>query len=539
MADATRPAAAEAGADWRRAYDDLAGRKLDSLTLEDLARLADAAFWVGRPRECIPARHRLYDAYRDAGDTARAAMTAWELFNDHFDLDETSAANGWLSRAERLARDLPGSAEQGYVALGRAEWARHQGEPDSAVAHAQRAVEIGERTRDRDLAARGRAVAGRMLVARGDVSQGVGLLDEAMLSAVGGDLTPYTTGWVYCVLLHVCSELGDVRRAAEWTDLAVRWSADLREGGYFPGLCRLHHCEIISRRGGWQAAETEALQAAKELASFGDYLVAEGHYLVGEIRRLKGDLIGALDAYQRAHELGKDPQPGMALLRLARGDARGASSALRVALASAPTGFVTRARLLAAQVAAELSLGNVAVARESADELAAVAAEAGTPLLRAMSGTSRGAVLLAENQVAQALPALRDACAIWRELSFPYEAAQTRMLLGAAVRRAGDEATAQLEFEAAREAFQQLGATVDAARAHALQDGDAALPCGLTEREVEVLRLVARGRSNRQIATELFISEHTVARHLSNIFRKTDVTSRAAATAFAFEHDLV
>ncbi|MGH3646906.1 MAG: LuxR C-terminal-related transcriptional regulator [Micromonosporaceae bacterium] len=539
MADATRPAAADAGTDWRQAYEDLAGRKLDSLTLDELARLADAAFWVGRPRECVPARRRLYAAYRDTGDTARAAMTGWQLFNDHFDLDETAAAHGWLKRAERHAQQLPDSAEQGYVALGCAEWARYRGEQDAALEHARRAIEIGERTQDRDLEAHARAVGGRMLAACGDVSEGVELLDEAMLSAVGGELSPFTTGWVYCVLLHVCSELGDVRRATEWTDLAMRWSGHLREGGYFPGLCRLHRCEITSLRGGWAIAEAEALRAAQELAAFGGYLVAEGHYLVGEIRRLKGDLVGALDAFQRAHELGKDPQPGMALLRLAQGDARGASSALRVALTSAPSGFVARARLLAAQVAAELRLGNVAAARESVDQLAAVAAETGTPLLRAMSATSRGAVLLAENQVEQALPILRDACAIWRELSFPYEAAQTRMLLGDAIQRAGDEATARMEFEAARTAFQQLGATADAARAHAVLAGDAAPPGRLTEREVEVLRLVARGRSNRQIATELFISEHTVARHLSNIFRKIDVTSRAAATAYAFEHELV
>lgn len=231
--------------------------------------------------------------------------------------------------------------------------------------------------------------------------------------------------------------------------------------------------------------------------------------------------------------------PGMALVRLARGDAQGAGRALRVALASAPAGFMARARLLAAHVAAELRVGDVAAAGESVDALATVAAEAGTPVLRAMAATSRGALLLAEHAVDQALPVLREAGAIWRELLFPYELAQTRMLLGDAIRRAGDEATAQLEFAAARTAFRQLGAAADVARVQALLDGEATHPRGLTEREVEVLRLVARGRSNRQIATELFISEHTVARHLSNIFRKIDVTSRAAATAFAFENDLV
>jgi DNA-binding CsgD family transcriptional regulator len=519
-------------------HDRLAAADPDALDVRELEALAEAAFWLGRPRESISARRKAYAKYRDAGDAAGAAKTAWLLFQSHFDIDETAAASGWLKSAHRHAEAVPDQVQAGYVALADAEWALYNGEPDHALTYALHASEVGQRLGDRDLAVLGLATQGRALVSRGDVPEGIGRLDEAMVAVLSDELTPFATGWVYCLLLYTCQELGDVRRAAEWTDLAVRWCAERGQDSWYPGLCRLHQCEVRSLRGDWPVAEREAVRAAEELAPFGDYLIADGHYLAGEIRRRQGDYTGAAEAFRRAHEHGRDPQPGLALLHLARGDADGAASALRVALGSRSGTPLRRGRLLAAHVQAELRLDSIDAASGSADELAALAESSRSLLLRAMAGAARGAVLLARGDADGALPLLRDACGICRELSCPYEAAETRVLVASAARQLGDEATAVLELEAAKTIFVRLGAAPDVARVDALLARGSVTPGGLTSREVEVLRLVARGRSNRDIATELFISEHTVARHLSNIFRKLDVTSRSAATSFAYEHDL-
>lgn len=539
MADGRDAAWAMTLADWRDVYQRFAASDPATLDADDLERLAEAAFWLGRPRESIAARQRAYGLHREVGDAEREARAAWLLFHGHFDLDETAVAGGWLRRAQQHAAELPGSREEGYVAVGETDWALHTGNLDEALSHARRAVAAGERHEDRELATLGRATEGRVLVERGEIPEGMALLDEAMLAAVGGELAPFITGWVYCLLLYTCQDLGDVRRAAEWTELAIRWCEQQGQDSWYPGLCRLHRCEIQSLRGEWSVAEKEALRAAEELAPFGDYLVAEGQYLAGEIRRRRGDLAEAEAAFRRAHELGRDPQPGLALLRLARGDAEGAAAMLRVAVAGGSGGPLPRAQLLAAHVEAALRTGDIQAARGSVKDLGELADATQVLMLRGMAARAQGTMLLAEGDTDGALPFLREAFAVCRELSCPYETADVRLLLGLAARRVGDEETARLEFEAARATFERLGARPDAERATALAAQKAPHPKGLTDREVQVLALVARGKSNREIAETLVISEHTVARHLTNIFRKLEVTSRAAATAFAFRHDLV
>ncbi len=524
--------------DWRQAYDRLSSRAPATLSRDDLELLAEAAFWLGRPRESIAARERVYAVDRDACRQDRAAMTAWRATPTPFDLDETAVAHGWLKRAELHAAERQGSVEEGYVTLGWSEWALYSGDLDEGLARARNAVEVGRRHGDHDLVTLGQANQGRILVARGEVSDGIALFDEAMVAAVGGELTPFVTGWVYCLLLDTCQELGDLRRAAEWTELAIRWCERRGQESWYPGLCRLHRCEVQSLRGQWTVAEREALRAAEELAVFGDYLVADSWYLAGEIRRRKGELTEAAQAFRRAHELGRDPQPGLALLRLARGDAIGAATTLRVALAGGRQRPLRRGQLLAAHVTAALRTEDIESAAESAGALAELAEITGVLMLRGMSARAQGAVLLARGDIDAALPFLREAYAICKDLSCPYEAAEARLLMGTAARHAGDEETARLEYEAAAAEFDRLGAAPDAERAAALAARASSRPKGLTDREVEVLGLVAHGRTNREIAVALVISEHTVARHLSNIFRKLGVASRSAATAFAFEHDL-
>jgi ATP/maltotriose-dependent transcriptional regulator MalT len=535
---AERSQASTAQTAWGDVYSELASADPGTLGVDELESLADAAFWLGLPRESITARHQLYARYRDSGDAKGATKTAWLLFNNHFDLDETAAASGWLGRARRHAEAAPDHVEASYVALADADWALYNGRLDDAQRLARLATDAGHQHGDRDLEALGLATQGRILIARDDVADGLDRLDEAMVAALSDELTPFATGWVYCLLLSTCQELGDVRRAAEWTDLAVRWCEERGQDSWYPGLCRLHRCEVQSLRGEWSAAEQGAVRAAEELAPFGDYLIADGQYLAGEIRRRRGDFAGAEDAFRRAHQYGRDPQPGLALLRLAQGDVDGAAAALRHALTGGAAGPLRRGRLLAAHVQAELRLAKLDSAAGSAEELAELADGSGALLLRAMAAAAQGSVLLARGDIEAALPLLRDACTICRELSCPYEAAETQVLLGQAARTVGDEETARLELAAARAAFERLDAAPDVERVDALLAWDTPTPRGLTAREVEVLRLVAHGRSNREIGAELFISEHTVARHLSNIFRKLEVTSRSAATSFAYEHHL-
>lgn len=523
---------------WSQAHRALSTADPGALAIADLERLAEAAFWLGRPRESISARQKVYARFREIGDEVGAARTAWLLFHNHFDLDQTAVAGGWLKRARRHAANATGRVEPGYVRLADSCWALHQGDADAAVEAGHDAIHIAQRFGDRDLEVLGLAVQARALMARGEVAEGVAQLDEAMAGVLGDELTPFATGWVYCLLLFTCQELGDVRRASEWTELAVRWCEQRGYDSWYPGLCRLHQCEVKSLRGDWSAAESEALKAAEELAPFGDYLIADGQYLVGEIRRRKGDYAGAAAAFRRAHEHGRDPQPGLALLQLAQGNTEVAAVALRVALAAEAGTPLRRGRLLAAYVRTELHRGKVDSAAEPAAELSALAGTTGSLLLRALADLANGAVSLARGDAAAALPLLRNACAICRELSCPYEAAETRVLVGVASAELGDAATARMELEAAKTAFERLGATPDIARVDALLIGGSPAPDGLTSREVQVLRLVAAGLSNREIAVRLFISEHTVARHLSNIFRKLAVTSRAAATSYAYEHHL-
>jgi len=524
---------------WQQVFDDLAVRDQASLGVDDLERLAEAAFWLGRPRDVVGARRRAYACHRDAAEHERAARVCWQLFHSHFELNETATAAGWLRRAQRHLLEVPGSPERGYVAVAASMWARYSGDGGEAVDQAASARRLGDELHDRDLSAWGLALEGGMRIAEGDVTGGVALLDESMVETASGDLSPFVTGWIYCFLLKTCQALGDIGRAGEWTDAAVQWCRERGVDSWYPGLCRLHRCEVSSLRGEWGAAEREALRAADELAPFGDYLTAEGEYLAGEIRRRRGDEAGAEEAFRRAHRLGRDPQPGLALLRLAQGDTQGAVRQLRRAVSEGPSAPLPRARLLIALVTAELAVGDTAAAAQRVEELAATAGTGGSRLIWAMLAGSHGALLLARGDAPGALPLLREAAEAYQQLGCPYETAQVRVLLGEAARQADDDETAQLEFDAALATFDRLGARPDADRLRGATGGtDHGGPDGLSSREVEVLRLLAEGRSNRDIGEALVISEHTVRRHLSNVYRKIGVSTRSAATAYAFEHDL-
>ncbi|CAN5311189.1 LuxR C-terminal-related transcriptional regulator [soil metagenome] len=538
IADIDRARAAIGREAWAEAYEEFRTFDPSRLTPQDLDSLANAAWWLSRTDESIAARQKAYAGYAAAGEDRPAAFAAGLLSMEHFLRGEPAVGGGWLRRAQRHLRDQQECVEHGFLAMLEANIAGVSGELDAAMGLAQRATEIGQRFGHRDLSAMAIHTEGLVLIAAARVAEGMALLDEAMTSVVAGELGPYWTGAIYCGVLHACLELGDLRRASEWSEAASAWCESLPPESPYPGLCRIYRAEVANIRGAWQDAEIEASRASEELMRFNPMAAAEAFYQTGEIRRRIGNFAGAGEAFARAHELGFDPQPGMALLRLAQGKPTAALSTLRLAVAGHPGGKLRRARLLAALIDVALTANDIDTARRASEELDTIAASFGTPATDAGAATARGALRLADGDVGGALESLRQASATWQGLRLPYEAARARMMYGIALRRAGDEDDALLELSAARAAFDRLGAAPDARKAAELLAERAELPKSLTQREGQVLRLVAAGKTNREIAADLVISEHTVARHLQNIFAKLDVGSRSAATAFAFEHSL-
>jgi ATP/maltotriose-dependent transcriptional regulator MalT len=507
------------------------------LTARDLDAMADAAWWVSQLAESVELRHKAYSAHVTAGDERGAAAAAARVAVEHFVRGESSVGAGFLMRARRHADALSEGPEHGFVDMLEGVVAFYSGDHDRALELSDRAIDFGRRFGVIDLTAMAIHVKGLALVSAGRVIEGVALLDEAMAAVLSGDVTPYFMGIIYCSVIGSCLELGDIGRAGEWSDAARLWCETLPPGSPLPGMCRINQAEVSRLRGSWSDAEAEARRAVDELIGFDPGSAAAAFSQLGEVLRRVGDLAGAEAAFERAQELGDDPQPGFALLRLAQGKTDAARSALRLALSGAQ-GAPRRARLLSAQVEVGLAAGGLEEARTAATDLGAMASAMDVPAFAAAAATAFGSIALADGDADAACEALRRATLAWRDLRLPYEMATARMLLGRALSAGGDEDGARLELGAALAEFERLGAAPDAAATRSLLEGPTDLPAGLTPREAEVLRLVASGKTNRDIAVELVISEHTVARHLQNMFTKLGVSSRAAATAFAFEHGL-
>jgi DNA-binding CsgD family transcriptional regulator len=522
---------------WSEAYEALRSVDVSRLAASDLEALADAAWWTSRLGESVEWRQRAHAAYAAGGDDYGAAATAARLAIEHFIRDEPSVGAGFLMTARRHAEGVPEGPPHGFLAIVEGTVARYSGQTERALELTDQAISIGRRTGDRDLIAMALHAKGLALIDGGRVAEGFPLMDEAMASVVGGDLDPYFTGIIYCSLIGACLELNDIRRAGEWSDAARTWCESLPSSSPFPGMCRINRAEVARLRGSWSEAEAEALRAVQEVEGLEPDIAAAALVQLGEIRRRTGDLAGAEHAFARARELGADPQPGMAMVRLAQGKVEPALAALRLALASEHVP-ARRARLLAATVQAALAASATDEAKAAAGELTAIADATGTTAFGAAASVALGAVRLAEGDAASAVALLRSATTAYQGLRLPYEAASARSLYGQALRAGGDEDGARAELSAAIAAFERLGAVPDARATARLVEGPGALPGGLTARECEVLRLVAAGKTNRDIAVELVISEHTVARHLQNLFAKLGVSTRAAATAYAYEHDL-
>ena len=509
------------------------------LGLEDLERFAIATYLVGEYRESMEISRRGYRESVRAGDHGRAVRSAFWVAVEHLGRGEMAPAAGWLAKAQRVVGEGAGErGESGYLLIAAAAQSMASGDPGGALSAYERAAEIGARFADPDLTVLARVGIGESLVALGEVERGIGLMDEAMVDVTSGEASPVIAGIAYCSMIAACHLVFDVRRAQEWTAALDSWCESQPQLVHFRGLCLLNRAELRLFHGAWDVAAAEAQEASERLSET-DESLGEAIYQAAELHRLRGEFADAEAAYRRASRLGRPPEPGIALLRLAQGQTDSAAATMARA-ADEATGVFDRARLLGPMAEVMLATGSMSAARLAADEMVQIAADIRAPLVSAMADRAHGAVLLAEGDPRAALTSLRRSWTAWQALDAPYDAARTRVLIGVACRALEDADAATLELEAAADAFRELGARPDLDRVGALLDERSAPSTGgLTAREVEVLRLVASGKTNREIATELVISERTVDRHVSNIFDKLGVPSRAAATAYAYEHGLI
>ena len=525
---------------WLDAYTALSkADRVEPLEAPDLDLLATAASLVGRMDEYLTVLERAHLAHIERGDNLAAARDAGWLGMTLAIRGELGPASGWFGRAQRLVeREGRECVEQGWLLVPVVFQCEAAGDFEGAGAAAAQAIEIAERFGDSDLAAIALHAQGVVRIKQGSVDEGLRLLDEAMVGVTAESVSPVVAGIVYCGVIAGCEEAFDVRRAQEWTNALTRWCDGQPQMVSFTGRCLAHRAGLMQLHGEWRDALAEA-RLARERCEEAMNRAAAGQalYQQGELHRLQGDLDAAEAAYREASAFGREPQPGLALLRLAQGDVVAASAMTRRAAAEAAEPFA-RATMLPAHAEVMLAADELDDARRAADELTGIAALGKRALLEAISARVQGEVELAAGDPSAALTDLRQAARLWQELDAPYEAARVRVLVGLACRSLGDEDSASLELSAAREVFERLSAAPDLERLDRLEGGSSDAH-GLSTREVEVLRLVAAGKTNREIAATLVVSEHTVARHLQNIFAKLGVTSRTAATAFAFQHDLV
>jgi DNA-binding CsgD family transcriptional regulator len=524
---------------WADAYAALSlADQSSALAVEDLELLGTAAYLLGHMEDCLRALQRAQQLHAEAGESRRAARCALWLAFHLGSAGELAQAGGWLARANRLLEhEPPDCAERGHLLLPVAIQRIVAGDNAAAQEVSARAAGIGRHAGDADLVALGLQVQGRALVRLGRVSEAMAAFDEAMVAVVAGELSPVVVGTVYCSMLEGCQEILEWRRAREWTEALTAWCDSQPDMVTFSGRCLVHRAEILHLHGAWPESVEEARRAGERLAHAADSWATGGaFYRQAEVYRVLGDFPAAEDAYQQASRWGRQPQPGLALLRLAQGRTDAAQAAIR-RVVTETTDRLGRAKLLPSHVEIMLAVGEVQAARDAAGELAE---GYDTLALRAVADHARGAVLLAEGNARAAMVALRGAWQVWRELEAPYEAARVRVLVGLGCRALGDEEAAAMELEAARTVFAQLGAAPDLARLEALAHREAAGKAhGMTARELQVLRLVATGATNHAIASQLFVAEKTVDRHVSNIFTKLGVSSRAAATAYAYQHRLL
>jgi DNA-binding CsgD family transcriptional regulator len=527
---------------WREAHDLLLEVDRDTrLAADDLDRLAACAYMLGDESEAFDVWARAHHEFLARGDMEQAAACAFRIGFSLMAKGQHAHGSGWLARARRVLDDAGAdSVVRGFLLMPEGIRAGIAGDFERAFALFSEGLAIGQRFGDADLTALARQAQGRALIKMGRIEEGVALLDEAMVAVTAGELKPMSTGDIYCSVIDACSEIFDLRRAHEWTAALDEWCHAQSEHIPFRGSCLIHRAEILQLRGSWADALREAERACERLVAPPPRPSAgRAFYQRGELHRLRGEFDEAEAAYRQASELGRKPQPGLALLRLAQGDTDAALASIRRAVEEARD-LGVRARAICASVEIFLAAGDTKAARDAVARVREMAAALDAPLLHGLAAQCAGAVDLADGDANAALASLHSALVTWRELEAPYEEARTRTLIAMASRAVGDDDAAEIELETARTMFQRLGAPSELARIEeSMHRRASSAPGRLTAREREVLALVATGKTNRAVADALGLSEKTVARHVSNIFTKLGLSTRAAATAYAYQHKLV
>ncbi len=524
---------------WREAFTALSeADRATALGASDLESLARCAYMLGEPDTYVAVLERAHAMHLEAGDMLPAVRVAFWIGHSHLFRGQGGQARGWFARAQRLfdesGEDGP---ERGWLLI--PAWLQQMGAGDyeSGYATASVAVEIARRFEDTDLFWLARGEQGRALINMGEVHDGLRLVDELLVVAAEGRLSPVVTGIVYCNTIAYCVDACAFDHARAWTDALTEWCEGQPEMEEHFGFCLVHRAELHQLSGSWATALEECGRAVATHATgqLNQLVRGKAAYLQGELHRLAGAFADAETCFREANDLGYEPQPGLALLRLAQGKPDAAAAAIRRAIGEA-TQAVRRVRLLPAYVEIAVAAGELDRADAAVQELEGMASHFGDAVI-AMAACAKGALLLAREEPEEALIWLRRGLQAWQQLGAPYESARARVLIGLACRAVDDHDTADLELDTARVAFSRLGAKPDQARVAALT-AQLGADERLTAREIEVLRSLASGQTNSEIAATLFISEHTVARHLQNIFGKLGVSTRTAAAAYAFEHHL-
>jgi len=541
---------------WSSTYERLTSADATApLGTDDLELLAVSAYLTGRDEASVDAWSRAHDECLRREDIPRAARCTFWLALELFNRGDVAQANGWLGRGRRLLADASADCpERGLIQVLMARLHLKAGEETEAMAAASDAMELARRCSDPELGIFAPLAYAQTVVRQGDPSSALALFDEIMVAVTADDVSPIAVGTAYCAVVDGCRALFDVGRAREWTAALTRWCSEQPDLVPFRGRCLVHRIEVMRLSGAWADALTEAktacrwmtraamerdpAQPATDLPRF-KYPIGSAQYQLAELHRLRGEHPQAEEAYHLASNHGRSPHPGLALLHLAQGRRREAEAALR-RLVGQPQAPVTRAGVLSAAVVVFLAIEDTEGARLAAEELEGLAETAGAPYLAAAAAEAQGRILLREADARNALSSLREAWMGWQDLEAPYEAARVRVLRALACRELGDDATAELELDAAARVFQRLSAAPDLARVAALRSSSRPAVGGkLSPRELEVLGLVATGRTNQAIADDLGISKRTVDRHVGNILLKLDLPSRTAATAYAYENGLV